>query len=90
MVSHDRLFKLLIITCFREFVDLFMPLLYADMDPDSIEFLDKEVFTDLARGEKHEADIVVKARVKGSDAFFLIHVENQATSQPSATPRLSP
>jgi predicted transposase YdaD len=87
-MDHDRLFKELIVACFREFVELFMPRLYAETDLDSIEFQDKELFTDIGGGEKHEADIVVKAKVKGENAFFLIHVENQAKAQPAFAERM--
>ena len=52
-MDHDRLFKELITTCFREFVELFMPALYAEMDPETIAFQDKELFTDIALGETH-------------------------------------
>jgi len=43
--------------------------------------MDKEIFTDVTRGEKHEVDVLMKARFRGEDAFFLVHVENQATAQ---------
>lgn len=35
----------------------------------------------VTRGEKHEADIVARVAFQGEDAFFLIHVENQAKAQ---------
>jgi predicted transposase YdaD len=81
-LDHDRLFKELITTFFVEFVELFLPEVRAYLDRNSVEFLDKEVFTDVTEGERHEADIVVKARFREEDAFFLIHVENQASAQP--------
>jgi hypothetical protein len=81
MVDHDRLFKELLTTFFAEFIELFLPEVSAYLDRDSIEFLDKEVFTDITSGEKHEADIVAKARFREQDAFFLIHMENQADPQ---------
>ena len=43
--------------------------------------MDKEVFTDVTLGEKHEVDVLMKRRFRGEDAFFLIHVENQSTPQ---------
>jgi len=43
--------------------------------------LDKELFTDLTRGERHEADLVVRARFRGRGLCFLIHVETQAQPQ---------
>jgi hypothetical protein len=51
------------------------------LDPDSLEFLDKELFTDVTRGERHEADLVAHARFRGHGLCFLIHVENQAQPQ---------
>lgn len=80
-MDHDRLFKELLTTFFAEFVQLFLPDMAAYLDPDSLEFLDKEVFTDVTAGEKHEADLVVRAKFRGQDAFFLVHVENQSTAR---------
>ena len=47
-----------------------------------LEFLDKEVFTDIASSERHEVDLLVKAQFRGgSEGCFLVHVENQASAQ---------
>lgn len=81
MIDHDRLFKELLRTFFVEFVELFLPDVAAYLDPESVEFLDKELFTDLSTGETSEADLVAKAKSKGQDAFFLVHDENQAKPQ---------
>ena len=43
--------------------------------------LDKEVFTDVTLGEQHEVDLVMKAKLRDTEAFFLVHVENQAKAQ---------
>ncbi len=32
-------------------------------------------------GEKHEVDLLMKVKFRGQEAFFLVHVENQATPQ---------
>lgn len=88
MIDHDRLFKELLIVFFIEFVDLLLPKLARYLDPSSIEFLDKEVFTDVTEGERHEADIVVRARFRGQDSCFLVHVENQAQPQPEFARRM--
>jgi hypothetical protein len=69
-IDHDRLFKELIETFFFDFVDLFLPEAAQDLDRDSINFLDKELFADVTSGESHEVDLVVKGRFKGKDAFF--------------------
>ena len=81
MIDHDRLFKALLTTFFADFVELFLPDVDQYLDKDSIVFMEKELFTDVTAGERHEADLVVKARFKGEDAFFLIHVEHQAQVQ---------
>jgi predicted transposase YdaD len=81
-MDHDRLFKELLTNFFREFVELFLPDVAEYMEPAPLEFLDKEVFTDLASSARHEVDLLVKARFRDrGEAFFLIHVENQASRQ---------
>lgn len=52
MIDHDRLFKELLTTFFIEFVDLFAPDMSEYLEPDSITFLDKELFIDLTAGER--------------------------------------
>jgi hypothetical protein len=79
MINHDQLFKQLLSTFFVEFLELFFPEVVEYLDPDSIEFLDKEMFTDVVGGKEFEADLVVKAKFRGSGAFFLIHDENQSS-----------
>ena len=81
MTNHDQLFKELLTTFFAEFIELFLPELAGHLEPGSIAFLDKELFTDLQAGESREADFVVRARFRGQDAFFLIHLEHQAQPQ---------
>src|SRR5437588_11508120 len=81
MVDHDRLFKELLRTFFKEFIALFLPEVVTYMDLGEPEFLDKELFTDVTAGDRHEADLVAKVRFREGAAFFLIHVENQARAQ---------
>ncbi len=81
MTNHDRLFKELISTFFVEFIQLFLPEVLEYLEIDSIEFLDKEVFTDVTSGERHEVDIIVKARFRGLETYFLLLVENQASAR---------
>jgi hypothetical protein len=87
-MEHDHLFKELLATFFIEFLDLFLPEVSAYVERDRLEFLDKEVFTDVAAAERHEVDLLVKARFRGRDAFFLIHVENQASPQEQFAARM--
>ncbi len=81
-MDHDQQYKKLLTTFFYEFLALFLPDVLGYLDPDTrIEFLDKEVFTDVTAGEKRLADVVAKVRFRSHDAFFLIHVENQASKK---------
>lgn len=81
MTDHDRLFKELLTTFFWDFVEAFLPEVAAFLERESISFLDKEVFTDVASAERHEVDLLVRGRFKGQDSFFLVHVEQQAQPQ---------
>jgi hypothetical protein len=85
-IDHDRLFKELLTTFFCEFLDLFFPKLAAQIDRESIEFLSQELFPNLLDGAEYRADILVKARFKGQDAYFVIHVEHQSEA-PTTFPR---
>src|SRR3954451_15513155 len=80
-MDHDRMFKQLLRTFFIDFLELFVPRVLEDLDQSTIEFIDKEIITDVASRERHEVDLLVKARFRGQDSFFLIHVETQASSQ---------
>lgn len=51
------------------------------MEGGSIEFLDKEIFTDVTAGDKHEVDLLVRAKVRDEAAFILIHLEHQSSPQ---------
>src|SRR5262249_19306749 len=53
VIDHDRLFKELFSTFFVEFLDLFVPEALAYVEEGSVEFLDKEIFTDVTSGERH-------------------------------------
>jgi predicted transposase YdaD len=88
MIDHDRLFKELLTTFFVEFLELFLPDVAAYLERDSVQFLDKEVFTDVTAGERYEADLVVQARFQEEDSFFLIHLEHQAQNQPQFGKRM--
>ena len=87
-VNHDQLFKELLTTFFVEFLDLFFPSVLEYLDTDSIQFIDKEVFTDIVRGEKNILDLVVLAKFQEQDYSFLIHLENQASSAPEFNRRM--
>jgi hypothetical protein len=81
LTDHDRLFKELLTNFFREFVELFAPEVASRVAWDTVRLLDKEVWTDVTEGERHEADLVALAEVRGEAACFLIHIESQASKQ---------
>ncbi len=77
-VDHDRLFKELLRVCFADFIELFLPEVFAYLDPASISFIDKETHSPLLGRAKRTGDLLVKARFKGRMTYFLIHVEVQS------------
>ena len=81
MIDHDRLFKELISNFFPEFIELFFPEIAADWQPESIEFLPQEVFTDVTTGEKKIIDLLVKVSWKNQDSLFIIHVEHESSAR---------
>ena len=75
------MFKELITLLFIEFLQLFAPHIAALVDPDSIEFVDKEMFAPFLQSQEYEVDILVKCKIAGEERFVLIHIENQAKKQ---------
>jgi hypothetical protein len=69
MIDHDRLFKELLTTFFVEFLELFLPEVAAYIERESLEFLDKELFTDVTAGERYETDLIVKAKFREQESF---------------------
>lgn len=70
-INHDQLFKELLTTFFVEFIELFFPAILEYLDTDSITFVDKELFTDLVRGEKNIMDIVALAKFQEQNYSLL-------------------
>ncbi|MBL8149540.1 MAG: DUF4351 domain-containing protein [Blastocatellia bacterium] len=80
-INHDAIFKELLKTFFIEFIEAFVPDVDKYLDKDSIEFLDKEAFTSPFDGSKYACDLLVKAKFKFEDVYFLIHIDNQNDSR---------
>jgi hypothetical protein len=81
-MDHDRAFKELLTTFFAEFVEAFLPEVAKYLDTSSLDFLDKQAIAHItAESKKREADLVVKARFRGKETFFLVHVENQSRKE---------
>jgi predicted transposase/invertase (TIGR01784 family) len=87
-IDHDQLFKQLLSTFFLEFLDLFAPELAGIVNPDSIEFLPQEYFTDLMDGDRRAMDLIVRVNVRRrpnepevGKVSVIIDLEHQSTSQ---------
>jgi hypothetical protein len=88
MTNHDQLFKELLTTFFVEFLELFFPSVLEYLDTDSIQFVDKELFTDVIGGEKKIMDIVALTKFQEQDYSFLVHIENESSSKTDFNQRL--
>ncbi|MEW5323467.1 Rpn family recombination-promoting nuclease/putative transposase [Geobacillus thermoleovorans] len=80
-IDHDRLFKELLSTFFEEFLLLFFPDVYEQIDVHHLSFLSEEVFTDITAGEKHRVDLLAETKLKGEDGLVIVHVEHQSYTQ---------
>jgi hypothetical protein len=78
-IDHDQLTKALIRAFFLEFLELFVPDLAELIDPDSIQFLQQEYFTDVVEGEEKIIDLLAEVKLAGNDATILIHIEAEST-----------
>jgi Domain of unknown function (DUF4351)/Putative transposase, YhgA-like len=88
MIDHDRLFKELLSTFFLEFLELFLPDLARQIEPDSVRFLQQEYFVDVTAGEEKVIDLLVEVRQAGEAVAFLIHLEAQASSKANFARRM--
>jgi predicted transposase YdaD len=87
-IDHDKNFKELISTFFLEFLELFLPQVASEIDPDSITFLQQEYFADLVEGEEKIVDLLVLVKRLGTDTTFIVHIEAQSNSQANFNRRL--
>lgn len=79
--KHDQLFKQLIHTFFKEFLEVFFPEVHENIDFHAIRPLSEEVYTDLIEGRTRRLDIVVETKLKGTDVVIIVHVEPQSSAQ---------
>jgi Putative transposase, YhgA-like len=78
MVDHDSLFKELLTGYFTDFLDTFLPEVLKYLNTKNLEFLDKELIDENLFGDSRRVDVLVRAKFKDKEAFFLIHTEHQA------------
>ncbi|MCI0455548.1 MAG: DUF4351 domain-containing protein [Gemmataceae bacterium] len=90
MEDHDQRFKKLVREFFHELFLLFFPQWAEAFDFGQVEWLDKEVFTDLLRGERRAMDLVAKLptrKGKKRKWLALIHVEVESREKVTALRR---
>lgn len=88
-IDHDGLFKELLTTFFREFLELFAPTVFEYGDPTSMALAGAETVHDSHETGQRRADLVVKVDFHdGEHAFFLIHVEVQSQTQADFAKRM--
>ena len=81
-MGHDQRFKEFLQLFLRDFLKLFYPEVEERLDFETLELIDKELFTDFPEGNPREADVVAKLRNReGSPEIVLIHVEIQSRSE---------
>jgi hypothetical protein len=78
-MPHDQLFKELLRTFFREFLELFFPEVATRLRFDNVHFLEQEVFTDFPEGDPRRADTIAEVEtITGEPEIVLFHVEVEA------------
>lgn len=94
-IDHDQLFKQLLTTFFLEFLELFVPEFFAAIDPNSLEILPLEYFTEIQAGERKAMDVIIRVDLRGrpnapasSRVSVVVNCEHQSSSEPDFQRRL--
>ena len=81
-MNHDQLWKELLRAFLRELLELFYPAQAARLDFSTVEFLDKEVWTDVPTGLLRQPDAIARVQThEGQSEVLLIHSEVQTRRQ---------
>jgi predicted transposase/invertase (TIGR01784 family) len=78
---HDEAFKKLMQEFFFEFLELFFPQLYEQLDRGQSNFLMQELLVDVVGGKRKTLDLLVDTKRVGGDVNVLVHLEPQSTHQ---------
>src|SRR5699024_9720107 len=87
-IDHDQLFKKLIKTFFKEFLEAFFPNIYHQIDFTKVTYLSEEVFTNSYDGDKKVLDLVVEVKWRETDALVIVHIEPQSYYQSDFNKRM--
>jgi hypothetical protein len=75
-MSHDQLFKELLHSFFREFLELFFSDVAARLNFDTVQWLEQEFFTDFPEGDARRADTLAQVEtIDGDPELVLFHME---------------
>ncbi len=79
-IDLDQLSKRLIKSFFREFLDFFFPELVEKINFNSVNFIDKELYSDEVEGDETVSDILARVELlNGEEHIILIHIEVQGS-----------
>lgn len=87
-LDHDQLFKRLIRTFFKEFMELFFPEVAREIDFSHVVFLSEEVAAALTGGRKGRVDLLIETKLRGEEALIIIHIEPQSYYEPAFPERM--
>ncbi|HYO14316.1 MAG TPA: hypothetical protein VE685_14060 [Thermoanaerobaculia bacterium] len=88
MPRHDAISKEMIRAFLPDFLRLTAPDLAGRLDVSRARFLDKELFTDIAGGERREVDLLVQIPFLRERKDLLVHVEVEARARKGMAHRL--
>lgn len=88
MAPHDEAFKKLLQTFFRDFIQLFFPELDELIDYSHTRLLMQELLVDVVGAEARQLDLLIETKLKGIDAYILIHLEPQSYRDPRFVERM--
>lgn len=88
-MQSDQLFKEFLKEFLPQFLTLFFPEEAAQLNWNSVRFLDKEMFTDILVGDVREADLIAEVQTnRGEPELILLHIEVQAKRSPDFSRRM--
>ncbi|WP_440897080.1 Rpn family recombination-promoting nuclease/putative transposase [Amphibacillus sp. Q70] len=87
-IKHDQLYKELIHTFFREFLEAFFPDVHENINFQRMKPLSEEVFTNLLDGDTRRLDIVIETTLKDTDVVIIVHIEPQSYKQSDFNERM--
>ena len=72
-MGHDQRFKEFLQLFLRDFLKLFYPEVEERLDFETLELIDKELFTDFPEGNPREADVVAKLRNREGSPEVIVY-----------------